>query len=138
MIEFLSENDFAMSHENEVRTWIETIIAKAGYETGDISFVFCSDQYLLELNKQYLNHDTYTDIITFDYSLDKEVHAEIYISTDRVAENRERFSSSFEDELHRVIIHGILHCCGYGDKSETSKKAMRKAEDAALQLRSFL
>ncbi|KAA3623332.1 MAG: rRNA maturation RNase YbeY [Flavobacterium sp.] len=138
MVSFYSENDFSLKDEKEVNDWIQTVIASEGCEEGEITFVFCGDEFLLRLNQEYLDHDTYTDIISFDYSLGKELHGEIYISTDRVSENANDFKVSFTDELHRVIIHGILHLCGYKDKSEKEKELMRSKENAALASRNFV
>ena len=138
MIEFYSENDFELDHQVAVAQWITTIIEVNGFELGDITYVFCDDDYLHKLNVQFLQHDTLTDIITFDNSLGSQIHAEIYISTERVTDNAKQFNTSFVDELHRVMIHGILHCCGLKDKSYQEAQAMRTAEDKALQARTFI
>ena len=138
MIEFYSENDFELNHQVAVAQWIMTIIEANGFELGDITYIFCDDDYLHKLNVQFLQHDTLTDIITFDNSLGSQIHAEIYISTERVTENAKQFNTSFVDELHRVMIHGILHCCGLKDKSDQEAQAMRTAEDKALEARTFI
>lgn len=138
MIEFYSENDFELDHQVAVAQWIMTIIKANGFELGDITYIFCDDDYLHKLNVQFLEHDTLTDIITFDNSLGSQIHAEIYISTERVADNAKQFNTSFVDELHRVMIHGILHCCGLKDKSDQEAQAMRTAEDKALEARTFI
>jgi probable rRNA maturation factor len=138
MVSFYSENDFSLSNESEIRSWVLSSISSEEFEVGEITFVFCSDEFLYELNKEFLDHDTYTDIISFDYSMGQELHGEIYISTERVADNAEEFGVNFDDELHRVIIHGILHLCGYKDKSELDKKRMREKENEALLERDFL
>jgi|TARA_R110002020_G_scaffold30237_1_gene95215 rRNA maturation RNase YbeY len=138
MIEFYSENDFELDHQVAVAQWITTIIEVNGFELGDITYVFCDDDYLHKLNVQFLQHDTLTDIITFDNSLGSQIHAEIYISTERVTDNAKQFNTSFGDELHRVMIHGILHCCGLKDKSDQEAQAMRTAEDKALEARTFI
>ena len=138
MIEFYSENDFELDHQVAVAQWITTIIEVNGFELGDITYVFCDDDYLHKLNVQFLQHDTLTDIITFDNSLGSQIHAEIYISTERVTDNAKQFNTSFGDELHRVMIHGILHCCGLKDKSDQEAQAMRIAEDKALEARTFI
>jgi rRNA maturation RNase YbeY len=105
-------------------------------EIGDLTYVFCSDDYLLSLNQQFLKHNTLTDIITFDYSEGKkELSGEIYISIDRVADNAAKFKTDFQDELHRVMIHGVLHLAGYKDKKPAEKALMRKKEEACLSLR---
>ena len=101
---------------------------------ASFTYIFCSDEALLEMNKQFLNHDTYTDIITFDLSEnDTELAGEIYISKDRVAENAAKFDTEYEDELHRVIFHGALHLCGFKDKNKTDKEEMRRQEDKCLK-----
>lgn len=134
MIEFLSETDFSLEDQQKYITWIERVIEFEGFSPGDISYVFCDDDYLLNINKEYLNHDILTDIITFDYTLGKEVHGEIYISIERVKENAETFEVSFEDELKRVMIHGILHLIGYKDKTEEEQSTMRSMEDKCISI----
>lgn len=138
MIDFAYQNDFKLTNEEVVRTWISSIIASEGYAEGDINYVFCDDDYLLNINKEFLHHDTLTDIISFDYSLGTQIHGEIYISTDRVSENAASFETDFIHELHRVIIHGILHYCGYKDKTDAQAAEMRSKEEEALKKRSFL
>ena len=138
MIEFYSENQFKLNDEEEISKWISSVITSEGCIEGEITYIFCDDEYLHKLNLQFLNHDTLTDIISFDNSLGKEVHGEIYISTQRVEENAKEYNVTFEDELHRVIIHGILHYCGYKDKSKADQEIMRTKENDALQMRTFL
>lgn len=138
MIDFYSETDFQLNNSDELTDWISTIITKEKHEQGDITFVFCDDAYLHKLNVDFLKHDTLTDIISFDNSLGKQVHGEIYISIDRVKENADIYTVSFLDELHRVIIHGILHFCGYKDKSDKDSLLMKTREDEALSLRNFI
>lgn len=144
MITFHNEAvKFNLKNKTRLKTWITSTIIKKKRKAGDISFIFCSDEFLLEMNKQYLDHNTYTDIITFDYSKDPlsgsgqakqlPISGEIYISVDRVKENAGKFSKTFDDELHRVIIHGILHLLGYGDKTKAAKEEMRKQEDLCLK-----
>ena len=133
MIEFFSETEFEFSDEDSVKDWVTKTIVSEGFKEGDLTFIFCDDEYLHKINLEFLNHDTLTDIITFDYTLGKEIHGEIYISIDRVKENASEFKVSFEEELHRVIIHGVLHLCGYKDKSETDEKQMRSKENFYLQ-----
>lgn len=137
MISYASQNDFTLSNEEEISLWIQEVITKESLELGDLSFVFCSDDFLHEMNLEYLEHDTLTDIITFDYREGGVLSGEIYISTDRVEENAKEFSVSFKEELHRVMIHGVLHICGYDDLSDTEEKQMRAKEDWALALRKF-
>lgn len=137
MIDFSYQTDFELLHEKEVGLWIGNIIEGEGFTEGEISYVFCDDAFLLTINKEFLNHDTFTDIISFDYSLGKQVHGEIYISIERVLENSKRYESKFIDELHRVLIHGVLHYCGYKDKTESSMGEMRDKEEDALAKRTF-
>lgn len=132
MIEFSSQNDFAISNPEDLILWITEIISKEDCQLGDLSYVFCSDDFLYDMNKEYLQHDTLTDIITFDYRVGNLINGEVYISTDRVKENAQDFGVSFEEELHRVIIHGVLHICGYGDLTEEEEAQMRTKEDWAL------
>lgn len=138
MIEFYSENDFELTEQDEISNWISAEILARNCEEGEIIFIFCDDEYLHKLNVQFLDHNTLTDIISFDNSLGKLVNGEIYISTERVAENAIEFNTSFVDELHRVIIHGILHFCGLKDKTDEDTKAMRNAENKALEKRNFV
>lgn len=138
MIEFYSENQFKLKEEESISKWISSVITSEGCIEGEITYIFCDDEYLHKLNIQFLNHDTLTDIISFDNSLGKEVHGEIYISTQRVEENAKEYNVTFDDELHRVIIHGILHYCGYKDKSKADQEIMRTKENDALQMRTFL
>lgn len=138
MIEFYSENDFELAQEKEVSSWISAEIEARNFEEGEVAYIFCNDEYLHKLNVQFLDHDTLTDIISFDNSLGKLINGEIYISTERVAENAKEFNTAFNDELHRVIIHGILHFCGLKDKTEEETKTMRKSENEALSNRNFI
>ncbi len=138
MIEFYSETEFELTNGAEVEKWISSVISSEGFEEGDITYVFCSDEYLHKLNLQFLNHDTLTDVISFDNSLGKQVHGEIYISIDRVRENASEFGAVIMDELHRVMVHGVLHFCGYKDKTSDEEKRMRLKEDEALNARIFV
>lgn len=137
MINHASQNDFILTNQEVVNSWIKNILTRENLELGELSFVFCSDDFLHEMNQKYLAHDTLTDIITFDYREGNRISGEIYISTDRVEENAKEFSVSFQDELHRVMIHGILHICGYSDSTDAEKELMRIKEDWALALRDF-
>ena len=120
--------------QEKVRHWLLKLILSFDKDLENINYIFCSDDYLLEINKTYLNHDYYTDIITFPYRQDDVVESDIFISLDRVLENSTELNVSFEDELHRVIVHGVLHLCGLKDKSDEEASRMRKAEDEALKL----
>ncbi|MEI6488495.1 MAG: rRNA maturation RNase YbeY [Bacteroidota bacterium] len=138
MIHFHTEDiKFAFKNKTEIKQWITSVAKGKKRKVGDLGFVFCSDDFLLRLNKEYLNHDTLTDIITFDYSKDDNqlpISGDIYISIDRVRENAIKFNKSFENELHRVIIHGTLHLLGYADKTKAAKLEMTEQEDRALNL----
>ena len=132
MISFNYEANFELDNEQDVSQWISSTILNEGYNEGEINYIFCDDDYLHELNVKYLDHDTLTDIISFDYRVGKELHGDIYISVERVAENAKDFRVEFSEELHRVIIHGILHYCGYKDKTDDEAKAMRSMENHYL------
>jgi len=112
--------------------WIYLVIEKYHKKAGDIDYIFCSDEEILKMNKQYLNHDYYTDIITFDYSENDVVSGDLFISLNTVKSNSEKFGTIYEEELHRVMIHGILHLCGFKDKTPADEKLMREKEDEAL------
>jgi len=133
-INFYSENEFILEDEARYASWIENVITSEGKTLEEISYIFCDDEYLLKINMDYLDHDTYTDIITFDYSVGKILHGEIYISTERVRENSETFNVKFEDELRRVLSHGILHLSGYKDKTEEEATLMRSKEEEKMKL----
>ncbi|MBF8149026.1 rRNA maturation RNase YbeY [Winogradskyella sp. F6397] len=135
MISFNYETNFNLENESDFSKWITETILEEHCKEGEINYIFCSDDYLHQLNVDFLNHDTLTDIISFDYSVGKELHGDIYISVDRVKENAQEFNTSFKDEMARVIIHGILHYCGYKDKSESDEKLMRFKEDYYLEKR---
>lgn len=138
-INFFSEDtDFKPKQKGKIRAWIKEAAKTEGRTTGDVNFVFCSDDYLLTINKQYLKHNTYTDIITFDNSEHRYLLAgDIFISIDRIRENAGAYGVPVQDELHRVIIHGILHLCGYRDKSTDEQQLMREKEDFYLARREF-
>lgn len=137
MIEFYSETDFKIEDTKALSHWISEIILRENHELGDLTYVFCDDAYLHKLNLQFLNHDTFTDIISFDNSLGKQIHGEIYISVERVKENAGTYQVAFLEELHRVIIHGVLHFCGYKDKTKKQQETMSRKENEALDLRTF-
>ena len=119
-------------------SWIKSVAELYQKKLGDIAYIFCSDEKILEINKQYLQHDYFTDIITFDYSDGKKISGDIFISLDTVKSNSEEFKTSYDEELFRVIIHGVLHLCGLKDKSSNDAKLMREAENNALNLLSEL
>lgn len=134
MIAFHYETSFELSNENFLNDWINTIVLSHGYTIGEINYIFCDDTYLHKLNLDFLQHDTLTDIISFDSTLGKLIGGDIFISVERVAENAKDYKVSFTNELHRVMIHGVLHYMGFKDKSIVDKKRMRKEEDNALFL----
>lgn len=139
-ISFFSEDiDFTLKDKAKVRSWIGDTIKSEGFKrVSELSFVFCSDDYLLAINKQYLNHDTYTDIVTFDSSDEEDVIAgDIFISIERIRENAAKFGVTEREELHRVIIHGVLHLCGYYDKKKEDKELMTAKENEYLSKRLF-
>lgn len=113
--------------------WLNDAIVNEGYECGSVTIVFCSDDELLEMNRRYLDHDYYTDIITFDYSEDKEVNGDLFISIDRVVDNAETIGVKYEEELRRVCVHGVLHLCGHKDKTEEQEQMMRLKENFYLE-----
>ncbi len=139
MIAYFSEDiDFDIENPDTISGWIESVIQAEQKKLIQLNFIFCSDTYLHQINLEYLDHDTFTDIITFPYSDPPKIHGDIFISIDRITENADQFKTSFSDELHRVIIHGVLHLCGYGDKLPEEKTLMTQKENEALQLRSII
>lgn len=132
MISFNYETEFQLQKEPALSQWISGALINEGFNEGEINYIFCDDAYLLELNIQFLEHDTLTDIISFDYSLGKQVNGDVYISVERVRENAEDYEVSFENEMSRVLIHGILHYCGYKDKTEADEALMREKENYYL------
>jgi probable rRNA maturation factor len=134
MINFNYETEFEIDNEAEHASWLSHVISSENKREGDINYIFCDDTYVLEVNQQYLDHDTLTDIISFDYSVGNELHGDIFISVERVRENAIDFNVSFEEELKRVMVHGVLHYCGYKDKSESDEILMRQKEDEKINL----
>jgi rRNA maturation RNase YbeY len=132
---FYEEVDFSLEHENVVHDWVLNSIRKEGLQAGVINVIFCSDEYLLDLNQRFLDRDTFTDVISFDYGEGgNDVSGDVFISYDRITENAEKFDISIEKELMRVIIHGILHLCGYADSNTEEKAVMTSKEDKYLSL----
>lgn len=125
---------FELAEEEKVRRWLAEVVVRRGKTVGNINYLFCDDEYLIEVNRHYLNHDTYTDIITFDYVAGGLVSGDIMISVERVGENAEQYGVPFEQELHRVIVHGVLHLLGQGDKTDAEAAEMRRQEEQALSL----
>ncbi|HEY2580894.1 MAG TPA: rRNA maturation RNase YbeY [Mucilaginibacter sp.] len=139
LIRFFEEDTtYKIKNKTALRLWITETVQTEGFKLKELTYIFCSDSYLLQLNQQYLNHDTYTDIITFDNSDSGQlIVGDIFISIDRIRENAAKFNTSETDELHRVIIHGALHLTGYKDKSPADKKKMTLKEDFYLNKRGF-
>jgi len=132
VITFNSETSFTLKNQKKLVKWIGDVISSEGFQVAEINYIFCDDSYLNKINQEFLNHDTFTDIISFDYTLGKEVGGDIFISIERVLENAEKFNEVFENELHRVMIHGILHFIGYKDKTKKDKTLMRTKEDEKI------
>lgn len=135
-IQFASQNIlFVLNNKKAIKEWIKKVVVAEKKQVGQINYVFLSDSDLLKLNIEFLNHKTYTDIITFDYNAGEKVNADIFISVDRVRENASKFQTTFMDELHRVMVHGILHLCGYKDKTKKHRTEMRQREEYWLKKR---
>ena len=131
---FKADIQFRFPQKSKIAEWINKVVRQSGRRVGALNFVFCTDKFLLRINKEFLKHDFYTDIITFDDSENDVVGGEIYISIDRVRNNSETLGIAFHDELRRVIIHGVLHLLGHKDKTTAQKKQMREKEEACLSL----
>src|SRR5690606_36404788 len=134
MIEYNFELDFHLDDQTKFSEWISRIIVSEGFLLGDLSYMFCKDRYLLEINRKYLEHDTYTDIITFDYTSGDLISGDIFISIDRVRENALEYKIEFQEELLRVMSHGILHLMGYKDKKDGDILVMRNKENEMIKL----
>jgi len=134
MISFNYETDFELSDETAFEKWLSDVIVSENKTEGEINYVFCDDDYLHKINVEYLQHDTLTDIISFDYSVGNELHGDVFVSVERVADNAKDFNVSFDEELKRVIVHGILHYCGYKDKSESDEQLMRSKENEKIAM----
>ena len=132
MIEFHYETDFKLDNEENLISWIDKVISKDDFKVDEINYIFCDDEYLHKLNLQFLDHDTLTDIISFDNSVGKTLSGDIFISVERVKDNAKDFGNTFDEELARVIIHGVLHFMGFKDKSDKEAKEMRNQENNAL------
>ena len=134
MINFNYESDFNLENEEAIASWLSAVIISEKKKEGDINYIFCDDDYLHKINLEYLNHDTLTDIISFDYTVGNELNGDIFISVERVQDNAADFNVSFEEELKRVLVHGVLHYCGYKDKDEESERLMRSKEDEKIAM----
>jgi probable rRNA maturation factor len=134
MINFNYETDFNLDNEEAIEAWLGNVITSEKKKEGEINYIFCDDEYLHKINVEYLDHDTLTDIISFDYSMGNELHGDIFVSIERVSDNAADFNVSFEEELKRVLVHGILHYCGYKDKGEAEELLMRSKEDEKIAM----
>ena len=134
MISFNYETDFELDNEEQYEDWISRIIESEGFDEGEINYIFCDDEYLHKINVEYLNHDTLTDIISFDYTVGNLIQGDIFVSVERVKDNANDFNVSFEEELKRVLSHGVLHYCGYKDKSPKDEALMRSKEEEKMQM----
>lgn len=133
-INFHYENDFSLKNEVQIINWIKYVIKSENKELTELNYIFSDDEYLHKINLQFLNHDTLTDIITFDNCVGNKLQSDIFISTERVKENAIEFNVLFEEELKRVIIHGVLHLCGYKDKSDEEAALMRQKENEKINM----
>ena len=133
-INFFNENDFSLKDEELFQNWLFRLAESELKNVGEINYIFCDDEYLLEINQNYLDHDTYTDIISFDNTVGNSLNGDIFISTERVEENAAEYNVDFLQELKRVIAHGMLHLCGYKDKSESESELMRRMEDEKIEM----
>lgn len=134
MINFNYETEFLLENEEAIATWISDVIVSEKKNEGEINYIFCNDDYLHKINMEYLNHDTLTDVISFDYSLGNEINGDIFISIERVRDNAIDFKVEFSNELKRVLVHGILHYCGYKDKTKSEEILMRNKENEKLRM----
>jgi len=134
MINFNYESEFTLDNEEAIATWLSAVIVSENKTEGEINYIFCDDEYLHQINVEYLNHDTLTDIISFDYTMGNEISGDVFVSVERVLDNSKDYNTSFEDELKRVLVHGVLHYCGYKDKSKEDEALMRSKEDEKIAM----
>ena len=134
MVIFNYETDFQLENESDYEQWIDAVIESEGKEPGEINYIFCDDEYLHNINMQYLNHDTLTDIISFDYCIGNLISGDIFVSIERVQDNAKEYEVSFNEELLRVLAHGVLHYCGYKDKTENEALLMRTKEQEKIDM----
>ena len=134
MINFNYETEFTLENEQAFEDWLSRVIVSENKNEGEINYIFCDDEYLHKINLEYLNHDTLTDIISFDYSMGNELNGDIFVAIERVKDNAADFNVLFDDELKRVVVHGILHYCGYKDKSEVDEALMCSKEDEKIAM----
>jgi rRNA maturation RNase YbeY len=134
MINFNYESDFTLENEVQIATWLSAVIVSENKTVGDINYIFCDDDYLHKINLEYLNHDTLTDVISFDYTMGNEISGDVFVSIERVIDNAKDYNVSFEEELNRVLVHGMLHYCGYKDKEAEEELLMRRKEEEKLKM----
>ncbi|MBE0392045.1 rRNA maturation RNase YbeY [Flavobacterium sp. 7E] len=134
MINFNYENEFNLDNETAIANWLSQVIISENKKEGEINYIFCDDEYLHKINLEYLDHDTLTDVISFDYTMGNEISGDCFVSVERVADNAIDFKVTFEEELKRVLVHGMLHYCGYKDKGEEDERLMRSKEDEKLAM----
>jgi rRNA maturation RNase YbeY len=134
MINFNYETEFTLENEEAIAAWLTNVITSENKKEGEINYIFCDDEYLHKINLEYLNHDTLTDIISFDYTMGNEISGDIFVSVERVKDNANDFNVAFDEELKRVLVHGVLHYCGYKDKGEADELLMRNKEDEKIAL----
>ena len=134
MISFNYETEFELQNESDFSKWLSEVILSENKKEGEINYIFCDDDYLLEINQQYLDHDTLTDIISFDYSVGNEINGDVFVSVERVKENASDYNVTFHEEIQRVLVHGILHYCGYKDKTESDELIMRAKEEEKMKM----
>ena len=134
MINFNYETDFTLENEDVCASWLSNVISSENKKEGEINYIFCDDEYLHKINVEYLNHDTLTDVISFDYTMGNEISGDCFISVERVKDNASDFNVAFDEEIKRVLVHGILHYCGYKDKTDVDEEVMRSKEDEKIAL----
>lgn len=134
---FEEDRNYRLTQKSAVRDWLQQAVDDHNRGVREVNYIFCSDQHLHSINKRFLRHDTYTDIITFDYAENDDLRADVYISIDRARENAATYEVSVVDEVHRLLIHGLLHLLGYADKTSTEQERMRSQEEYYLSLRQF-
>jgi probable rRNA maturation factor len=134
MINFNYESDFTLDNEEAIAIWLSAVIVSENKNEGEINYIFCDDEYLHKINVEYLDHDTLTDVISFDYTMGNEISGDVFVSIERVLDNSKDYNTKFEDELKRVLVHGVLHYCGYKDKSDEEEALMRSKEEEKLSM----
>jgi probable rRNA maturation factor len=134
MINFNYESDFTLANEEAVATWLSAVIVSENKTEGEINYIFCDDEYLHKMNVEFLDHDTLTDVISFDYTMGNKISGDVFVSVERVLDNSKDFNTTFDEELKRVLVHGVLHYCGYKDKSEADEVVMRSKEEEKLTM----